>query len=297
MFDTPYQTTPCSRFVLDKIATGIRRLEIDDLLVKVAGVEGIALVPPGVTEFPPFLQAITNKEIPTLANTVVLDGRSLLRPDGTAVRIDVFQHAVLTAKLTKLWVQGDASVRHDFLNVGDFALKSFTSWVCSALALRLGLDFSQTTMLRALTTIYFLQLHEVVSSHTTPLEQDRIMVRAARALVGMDPITLNAAVGQIPPLKDIKDYVAWVKKVLNTPRVEDLTVGFIYIALGASYGPAYREAVAVALEYPPTFIAMVYTAVNDRGYSKTGLGKVVERVISRDNHKEFIKNVNNLTKG
>lgn len=297
MFDTPYQTTPCSRFVLDKIATGIRRLEIDEKLVKVAGVEGIALVPPGVTEFQPFSQPITNKEIPTLANTVVLDGRSLLRPDGTAVRIDVFQHTILTAKLTKLWVEGDATARHDFLNVGDFALKAFTSWVSSALALRLSLDFGQTSMLRALTTIYFLQLHEAVDSHTTPLEQDRIMVRAARALAGVDPVTLHAAVGEVPPLESISDFVAWVKKVMNSPRVEQLTVGFIYIALGASYGPAYREAVAIALEYPPMFIAMVYSAVNDRGYSKTGLGKTVERVISRDNHKEFIKNVNNLIKG
>ena len=123
------------------------------------------------------------------------------------------------------------------------------------------------------------------------------MVRAARALSGVDAVTLHGVVGDIPPLPNIQSFVNWVKKILDTPRVEDLTVGYLYIALGASYGVAYREAVAISLEYPPVFIAMVYTALNDRGYSKTGLGKIVEKVISRDNHKEFIKNVNHLIKG
>lgn len=295
MFDTPYQTTPCSRFVLDKIAMGVRKLEINESLVSVPGVDGIKLVPTGVTEFQPFLQPITRVDVSTLETSVVIDGRSLLRPDGSPVRVDQFQHTILNAKLIKLWSEGDASVRRDFLSVGDFATKSFVAWLAGAIALRLGLDLGQTAILRALTTIYYLQLHETPGS--TPLDQDRLFIRAARSLPGIDPVSLRVSIGDLPKLETITDYVKWVKAVINSPRTEDLTVGFIYIAIGFSYGPAYREAVTVALEYPPTFIAMVYTALNDRGYSKTALGKVIEKIISRDNHKEFLKNTNLLIKG
>lgn len=297
MFDTPYQTTPCSRFVLDRIISGIRRLEIDNSLVNAGGVPGLGLVAPGAVDFMPFNHFITKIDAPTLAHDVVGDGRSLLRPDGTVVRKDTFDHTILTGKLIRLWALGNDSTRHGFLSVGDFATKSFAAWVTQAIVLRLGLDFGQSAILSALTTIYYLQLHHTEEAQKDPAQQDRVFVRASRTLARIDPITLRASLGDIPPLNDIQDYIDWVKKVLNSPRVEQLTVGFLYIALGASYGPAYREHVAVALEYPPTFIAMVYSAVNDRGYSKTGLGKTVEKLINRDNHKEFVKNVNHLTQG
>lgn len=297
MFDTPYQTTPCSRFVLDKITTGIRQQEISEALIEVQGAPGIALVRPGVVDFPPFQQAITKVEAPTLQHSVVIDGRKLLRGDGSPVRIDTYAHAILTARLIQRWVEGDVGVRRDFLSVGDFPVKCFASWISGTLSLRLSLDFAQTAMLRALATIYFIQLHESADGSSTALDQDRLMVRAARSLPGVDPVTLGMSVGEVPKMKNIAEFVVWVKKTLSTARTDELTVGFLYIALAASYGVEYREAVTVALEYPPIFIAMVYTATQDRGYMKTGLGRVVERCISRDNAKEFAKNVNLLLKG
>lgn len=297
MFDTPYQTTPCSRFVLDKIASGVRQQEINEALIDVPGAPGIAMVRPGVVDFPPFMQAITKVEAPTLQHSVVIDGRKLLRADGSPVRNDSYGHAVLTARLIQRWVEGDAGARRDFLSVGDFAAKCFAGWISSNLSLRLSLDFAQTAMLRSLAAIYFLQLHETVSGASTALDQDRLMVRAARVLSGVDAVSLRMAVGEVPYMPTIASFVAWVKQVLNTSRADDLTVGFVYIVLASSYGIEYREAVTVALEYPPMFIAMVYTACLDRGYMKTGLGKVVERTIRGDNAKEFIKNTNHLLKG
>lgn len=297
MFDTPYQTTPCSRFVLDRYINEIRRLEIDNSLVGTDGAPGLGLVAPGVASILPFNQFITKIDAPHLTHDVVGDGRSLLRPDGTVVRKDTFHHTILTGKLTRLWAMGDNNVRRDFLSVGDFATKSFAAWVTQAIVLRLGLDFGQSAILSALTTIYYLQLHHTEEVQKDPAHQDRMFVRASRTLARIDPLTLRASIGDIPVLNNIQDYVTWVQRVLQSARVEQLTVGFLYIALGASYGPAYREHVAVALEYPPTFIAMLYTAVTDRGYSKTGLGKTAEKLINRDNHKEFVKNVNHLTQG
>lgn len=297
MFETPYQTTPCSRFVLDKTFSGIRRLEINEGLVHPTQCPGgISFVPVGVVDFQPFQQPITRIEIPNLETELVMDGRSILKADGTPNRTDIFQHACLTGQLVKFWYTGDVSAKRDMLNLGDFPAKAFISWMAGAITLRLGLDFGQAAVLRALTAVYYIQLFGPLTAHPTEDEVDRLLSRASRLVPGTDATTLKNTLGDVPALHNLGDYVAWVRKVLNSPRSEMLTVALIYTSLGFSFGVAYREAVAVACEYPPIFIALVYSAVNERSYSKTGLGKVVEKIISRGQDKEFVKNVDHLIK-
>jgi len=296
MFETPYQTTPCKRFSLEKAATGVRKLEINDELLQPPGAHtGVKIIPPGLGDFPPFQQPITKSEIPTLEASVVLDGRQLLRADGRAVKEDVLNHAVLSANLTSMWIDGGAAMRKDMLNLGEFPAKVFGSWLGQALALRLSLDLGQSAMLRAVTSIYYIQLFDPLPENATDDDRDKILIRAVRSTPGVDYDTLLGILGTIPVLSDINDYVAYVKKVIDSPRTEQLNISLIYTALGHSWGPQYREAVAVALEYPPIFLSLVYTTCKQRSYTKTGLGKIIERVVYRDNDREFVKNVNHLT--
>lgn len=295
MFITPFQTTPCSRFVLDKLATGIRRLEIDRRLVSNGDMpSGVFAVPPGVIEFQPFMQPVTRIEIPTLEAEVVFDGRPLLRADQTPTKMDAWHHAVLTASLTKQWVS-DPGFRRDLLNAGDVAGKAFVAWLSGAIGLRLGLDFGQIALVRACAAVYYIQLFGALDEHSSTAEADRLLVRASRYLPGVDAHTLSTVIGKLPALHNITDFVEWVKKVLDSPRSEQLTVALLYISLGYSFGPAYRESVAVALEYPPVFSALVYTAMKERSYSKTGLGNVIERLGQRGNDRDYPKNIDHLT--
>lgn len=295
MFDTPYQTTPCNRFSLDKLAAGVRRLEIDSILVQPEGVDyNIALVPASVTDFLPFQQPLTKREVPTLEHSVVIDGRSMLRANGTPNKHDVYNHAILTAVLTDIWYTSDVSMRRDFLNLGDLLPKAFISWMSNAIALRLGLDFGQTSRLRGVVAIYYVQLHGPLTANHDLGELDRLVTRAARYLPGVDAAGLLSYLGDIPPLHNISDFVKWATVVLDSPRMEQLTVAALNSYLGYSFGPSFRESVAVALEYPPVFTALVYTACNERSYTKSGLGKVIENLISRGSDKEFTKNVKNF---
>lgn len=296
MFETPYQTTPCRRFLLDKAAVGVRKLEINGELLTSPGMNaGVKIVPPGKGDFPPFAQPLTKTQIPTLESDVVLDGRQLLRADGQAVKLDTLNHAILTANLTALWITGGLAFRKDMLNLGDFPAKVFGQWLSQALTLRLSLDLGQAAMLRAVTVVYYIQLFQPLPENATDDDRDKILVRAVRSIPGVDYDTLLSVLGPIPRMNELADYVAFVKKVIDSPRTEQLDVSLIYTALGYSWGPQYREAVAVALEYPPVFFALVTTTCKQRSYSKTGLGKIIERVVKRDDDREFVKNVNHLT--
>lgn len=295
MFNTPYQTTPCSRFPLDKTAAGIRKLEINEQLVHPEGSPpGVMFIPAGAGDFPPFLQPMTRNEVPNMQAEIVIDGRSLLKADGKPSRTDLFKHHCLTADLVKNWYGLGDSFKKDLLNVSEFPGKVFISWVSSAITVRLGLDFGQVSVLRILCAIYYLQLFKPLSDHPTHDELDRLLVRASRLIPGSSPTVLADMFPKIPSLNNIQDFVDWVKVALDTPRTESMTVPLLYVSLGYSWGPAFRESVAVALEYPPVFFALVYTSIQERSYVKTGLGQVVERTAYRGSERDYVKNLNHL---
>lgn len=294
MFETPYQTTPCSRFSLVKPAAAIRKLEINELLVRTDfSSQGVLLIPPGVVDIMPFQQPMTKLEIPGLEANAVLDGRALMRADGRFIKDDAAHHAVLVADLVVMWYTQSESFKRDMLNVGDFPAKVFIAWL-SSINQRLGLDLGQSTLVRAMIAIYYVQLFTPLPENPTSDDVDRLMIRAARLMPAMDANTLRGALGEIPRLERLKDLVDWIVRTLESPRTEFLTVAFIYTALGSSFGPILREAAAVAVEYPPVFLAMVYSTCLERSYTRTGLGRVIEGVIRNNSDKEYVKNMNHL---
>lgn len=296
MFETPYQTTPCSRYDLSNTLSSVREMEIRNELVPVPGYPNIKMVPPGLYKFQPFQQPITKIELPSMEADIIIDGRQLLRQSGQPVRTDVFDHVVLTALLTKFWYQGSAADKKELINTGPFLPRAFIQWVTKTVTQKLQFDFVQASMLRALTAIYYVQLHGPLMDPNNAAEVDKILTRAARYLPAQTSITLGRAVGDLVPLHNISDYVAWVLKVIDSPRADQLTVSWLQVALAYSWGAAYRETVAVALEYPPVFAAMVYTTAKAHSYTKTSLGMVLQDVVDRTSDKEYITSIKTLLK-
>ncbi|MNE86607.1 hypothetical protein D3C80_1837250 [compost metagenome] len=50
----------------------------------------------------------------------------------------------------------------------------------------------------------------------------------------------------------------------------------------------------MAVEYPPMFLAMLYSTCKERSYTRTGLGRVIEAVIRQGSDKEYVKSMNHL---
>jgi hypothetical protein len=295
MFDTPYQTTAASRYDLSKTIVAVRKLEINEELIPAVGsLSGVKFVPPGEETILPFQQPLTTVEIPTLESTVVIDGRSLLRSNGKPVRDDAYNHAVMIGDLTVLWLQNKDLWRKDLLDIGEFPAKVFVRWMSQALTTRLTLDAVQVALVRSLLFIYYIQLFNPLSEHATDEDRDRLLTRAARYIVGVDSETLSGIVGKVPVLNNLADLVKWIKERLDSPRTEKLTVGLIFDAIGFSYGQTYKESVCVALEYPPVFVALVYKTCLERSYTRSGLGRVIETVVSRGNDKDYVKSLENL---
>lgn len=295
MFETPYQTPPCRNFDMAKTISTIRKLEINEELIPAEGsLRGVMLVPPGVVDMLPFAQPLTKLEAPTLNANAVIDGRSLLRLDGKPSKEDTYKHAIMAADLTVMWYQDGLSFRKDMLNLGEFPAKVYISWMGTSVAQKLLLDFGQSSLFRALVAVYYIQLFNPLPKEPSVDDLDKLIVRASRYVPGVDSMTLAGILGDIPRLDNLKDFVDWAKKRIDSPRMDNLSVSFVYTALGFSFGAQYQEAAAIACEYPPTFMALLYKTVAEHSYTRTTLGKVVERTVSKGNDKDFLKDMNHL---
>lgn len=297
MFDTPYQTTPCLRFSHEKAAKFIREMEIhEELLPAIGSTQGVMMVPPGKKDPLPFLQPITPNQIKALQAPAVIDGRSLLRADGTPAKTDQYNHAVLTADLSVMWCNKGKPFRKDMLDLGEFPAKVFISWLGGAITKRLGLDLGQGQSVRLLTAVYYIQLFEPLSEKPTTEEVDRLLTRTARYIPAIDYLTIAGVLGEVPRLEKLQDLLDWIVKHLDSPRTEDLNISLVYTALGYTFGPPHREAVAIAIEYPPMFIAWMYKLCLARSYTREDLGKVIDMYRGKDSDKEFVKDVQHLIK-
>ena len=298
MFETPYQTTPCTRFDMGEIVAGVRKLEIEGKLLA-TDKPGIFVVPPSkVSAFHAFQQPLTKIQGPTFDADVIIDGRSLLRADGRPEKLDVYNHHVLVARLTQMWYQGDRSVKRDFLQTSDFLPTVFISWLGGAVGNKLLLDATQVQIFRMIVAVYYIQLHTPLTESSTAEDKLRLYTRAAKYLPKhITVMMLENLLGDPVPLNNIADFVLWAKQVIQSPRMDQLTPGYMYPFLNYSWGTAAREAVAVSLEYPPTFMALVYTTCLARSYTRTALGAVIDRVISMDSDRKYVKNVNHLIGG
>lgn len=296
MFKSPYQTSVFSSYQFKKTGGEIRRLEIDGELVNINPEGTIKATPLSAVNFPPFNMMVTKEEIPTLETDIVLDGRHLLRPNGAPQKPETYEFFQVASELTRRWLT-ETGPGEVLSYGGDFAVKMYGLWLSSGLSRRLALDFGQTLKLQAMASIYYQQLHGALDNKGDNTGQgiDRLLNRTARTLPGIDAHSLLQMLDDdIPVLENNQDFVDWVKSVMNSPRVDVLTTKFLYLELGSAWWPQYRDMTLSAIEFPPTFLAMVYMSVKHRSFTKTRMGEMIKNRARTNETKPFLTAVNQL---
>lgn len=249
-----------------------------------------------VREVPPYLKAIAPFSHPLNVETrtgsfIAIDTRPFTRQNREGV-ISItspteYQFMVLRGFLTKLWARGGQS---EFLTIGEIVPKVFIRLLSENIVRRMGLTPMDQQKLVIVTGLFYFSLFTDEDEFS---EQDRLRIatRIGRsALIPVDRV-LEVIEG-LPVLKTVFDYCETVKKVVQTPRLEQFNPGLLYASLGGVwFGAAAREVVAVSIEYPPTFIAMVYMALTDRTYHSAMFTKLVHSVEKNNSGRDFLVNL------
>lgn len=301
MFKTPYDTTPCADYVLSEIKKELAIASIEgELRVPVTesdlSVRGVMIIPPSVKHVPPFAHPMLVESNSGRSEQLVVDTRGMTRESregqlSVSSRID-YNLLLLRALLTRQWMDHSPL---DLLACGTLPLTVYSRWVSENICRRLPLNPGEQMMVTVVAGWFYLCLFREEAEIDEQLKLKMSSQISRATYVGTDRVL--EITDNLDKMNSVLDFIRGLKNVVQNSALEKLSHGLLYTFVGGSwFGANARETVAVALEHPPTFMALVHVALQDRSWRKTGLGTIVLNSDKGDIGKSFTYNLLSLLK-
>jgi len=170
----------------------------------------------------------------------------------------------------------------------------YSRWIAEGIAKRHGLNPSDQLRFGIIAAFFYISLFKEDPTFTSE-ELNKNSQLISKALYAPIDMCFEIA-DQLLPMRSVKDLCAMATSILTTSRLEKFNAGLLFNDLMSSwYGSGNaREVVAVALEHPPTWIAMLNSALNERTYRNSTISKVAIANDKNGAGKVFTMNVRNL---
>lgn len=305
IFKTPYNTTTGSSIVTNKVELAIKEAIIKDYIQNVNG--GINT---DLDIKPIFISNANNSEanIPYFFHPILIEdlhkqkylcidvrqyvkqGQNDLLNNFNIKNQSDFTLAFSRTALNLIWLTQRPETLRDISIIPN---SIFSSWISEGLASRFALDPKDQMMLAIISSFYYQSLF---TEFNTFIEEDRqkmtnTIIRATRA-----PAKLVFEVtDKIEKISNIEDFCSAIKSILENTRLENLNQGILITILGNSwFGSTAKEMLAVSLEHPPTWIALINSALTERTYKKSLLARISERYVGNKGGNDFLKAFDSL---
>lgn len=291
MIISPYQTLVCQAYDLTAIERGLKLAQLEGGLFAVQ-----------TPNTPLYLISPLNREIPPFGHPLLwddkifIDARGMIRVDNNAALGYVvtqqaeFEFQVNRAKLT--WYAKSQNV-DDLAVLGDIAPVTFARFVAENLVRALGLG-PEEQALATLTLVFYYFCMFRDPGELEEAEMNRMIGKIGR----MTYLTSEWIYQRKEPLRymgGIQDLVAVLHGMIENPRIKSLNAAsLITYVRGGWFGMNAVETMGVALEHPPTFLAMVVASLKDRSYRNARLAKVVQTNDKKNSGKQFLANTAHL---
>lgn len=298
MIVSPWNTTVLRQHKLNVHLSELALAFIDGTLMQS---EGVTCVAAGADKVPPFVMPISSVEyekrkVAHVAGGVVVDGRSFTKIDRNT------REAVITnqmsadfflrmGRLTALWV-GDEAVREDFMRSGDIAASVYIRWISTAIVSKLGLDLEVAREVQIIVGAFYAHHFYPVDEVTSDKGKEKV-VRLVHRWTKHPLDLVTSTIEQLPYMSHLEDLVEGLRNHFqNNTRIGQINAGFIVMSLGHSwFGYGAREISAVALEYPPVFLALVEAACNTKVWKRTHLGQIVDKLNIGRSAESFVRSM------
>jgi hypothetical protein len=290
---TAYDTKACVGFQMTKTVEAVKRARADGQLEWLKGTD-VAMVQGGAS----VVDAIPAFAHPMLFvdgeySCIVVDVRSFGRWDQHQHSFKVtnpieYQLAVHRAHLNQVWIKQSPSIMRD---ISALPLSIFASWISENMTKRYGLDPGEQYKVAIYAAVFYLSQF-VQGMQYTFTEQERIRMSMAisKALhvSSKDVLDVLDADNDIsvmngegcPVIETVYSFCNVVSGL--SVRLKDFNPGVLYAILGNTwFGYNAKEMVAVALEHPPTWMAILLAALSERTYKNSGITKLLERRSNR----------------
>lgn len=298
-----YATTICRNYNLVKTVDQILKQEIigSGQVTYVTNANGlnykdnkVKMITPGLAEIVPFAHPLVIKDKRNDDYAVYVDMRNYMRLNQAGMPV-IHAHSdynltVLRGLMQSSWMLPDD--RHNLMSLGDVPVVFFSRWLSDLLTIRLNLTPDIQARVSVIVAYYYLCLFLEGNDIEVPEDiKVRFGAVIARATFVNIP-DVYAIIDELPRMFNTEDLIKALVAHSNTARFEKLSLAFLYTAVSGSwFGSNAREIISIALEHPPTWIALVYSAINERGYKNTSLGRIAQNMKNNDAISAFCKSM------
>lgn len=231
------------------------------------------------------------------SNYICADVRPFIRSGDQGSDLSVknqteFNFAMNRMMLNMAWVSGE--VNQIKLNLS-FAGVVFAAWLSETISKRFALD-PKDQMVLAIITHYFYQSLFYSEDRIEEELLQKFAVHTIKATRASSQLVFEVF-DKIKTMNGLDDYCTNVKDILENIRLKDLNKGLIITMIGNTwYSLNSQEILAVALEHPPTWAAIVYASLMERTYRNSLVARIAERYAKNGAGKEFLDNFAGLVK-
>jgi hypothetical protein len=297
-FKTAYDTTVGRGFVSKKIVDSIRELLIvsppqgilnndqnkssnDKLLY--AFITGRPVVEANIPSFAHPIEVVTLH--PLKQEYLAIDVRPFVRVLENNGEVSVAiknktEYTLARARLAmaKIWMTSGPDALSGFSTL---PCSIFSSWISENVRHRFVLDPADQLKMAIVAAFYYQTLF-VPDCEFSAEQREQFNAVCIRALKAPAKIVFETT-DKITKLENISDFCETVKVILENPRLENFNAGLLITILKNTwFGTNSAEMLGVSLEYPPTWISLVYASMSERTYRDSNLAKIAERYSKRN---------------
>lgn len=295
---TAYDTLAGSGYKLDKIVQGIEKAIINGQYVVDENNKNVyRLYSHELDDIPAFFHPLLVRD--KLDEKLILDLRQFTKFDRASgdfqfrlTNESSFQ--VNRGLLNAIWLERDPFV---LLGISPIPMVVFSSWISENVARRFALDPREQLAIAIFAAYYYYCLFSD-NDQFDDEDTNRIVSSISRNLrcSAMDVVDILDRVPGVVP--GIEKFCQDLEEVTGSVRLKNFNTAALFQLLGGSwFGTNARELIAVSLEHPPTWIALVLSAFTERTYRNTILAKTAERKTSKVAGDNFSRAIFNLIVG
>ena len=305
MLKDAYETTLTRNYQMAKTRSDLIRAYIsDDQSFTSKDVDGksfggLKLLIQNAEDIPAIVHPLSFSDEPEnrgLADTVVIDVRSMVRPQaGTATYKVSNQHEyrfmLVRGQLSALWNRGQ---QEQLATAHTLPASVYGRWFSQGLTHRLGLTAEDQVTANLLSTCFYLNSFY----HEEEIDNDHF---AERRLLQLSRLTYTTP-DQITHLKEtfktlitLEDLIDSLKQSIDNPRMDMLKYGLLIgILTYGWYGSNGKEIMAVAVEHPPAWIAVVMTALTSRVVKDSPVARLLTPFTRKEVDQDFLRAIARL---
>ena len=306
----PYQTSLLEKTNIQSIKQGIESAYIQRDLVEMGGYEL-------ERDFDVF--AIVGREdhdrINAFYQPILLEGLNKKHPERAVIVYDArpYDKMITIDEISGDFRQGKITGHNDSLNLlqmtavfmgiyrnrpntivnlTEVPILTYGSLLTESIGRKLGLDpATQLNLMSCFHIFYASRAYLTLKSLEAVAEKNQFITALVRKTNGSVDIYKRILESMNPEvdLANIINLAEYIRNQKWSPRLDHLSAREIYaLVMNAWIGQGNpKETMLVALEFPPTWISMVYLMSQGSFYQKTSIGQILKRLDRGNNMKNF----------